>query len=52
MLYTKIVEDQDTLTVYAFKHDNLRCDFQIFYDKCGEEFEDWVGLPITTSASY
>ena len=49
MLYTKIVEDQNTLTVYAFKHDSVKCDFQIFYDECGKEFEDWVVLPVTTA---
>ena len=53
MLYTRMVSTTDDLIVYAFKHDELRCDFQIF---TGTDYKDnlksWLLEPVETSASY
>jgi hypothetical protein len=53
MLYMRIVSTTDDITVYAFKHDELRCDFQIFtgIDYKGN-LESWLLEPVETSASY
>ena len=52
MLYTRQIESEHGLTLYAFKHDEFRCDFQVFYGDCTEEFKAWIMLPIETAVSF
>lgn len=52
MMYVRTEHDDKQLTVFAFKHDELRCDFQIFYNDCSDAFKNWVEEPIETAASY
>lgn len=52
MLYVRTELDVDRLAVFAFKHDQYRCDFQIFYDDCGEEFKDWAERLVCTDDSF
>jgi len=53
MLYMRIVGNETGLTVYAFKHDEFRCDFQIFGEGTSPgELEKWLLLPVTTNVSY
>ena len=53
MLYMRIIGNDEGVTVFAFKHDEFRCDFQIFQmDSYKGDLEKWLLLPISTAASY
>jgi hypothetical protein len=52
LMYVRTQHDDDRLVVFAFKHDEFRCDFQIFYDDCSDEFKSWVEQPVITAASF
>jgi hypothetical protein len=53
MLYMRIIGNDEGVTVFAFKHDEFRCDFQIFQSDCYKgDLESWLLLPISTAASY
>lgn len=53
MLYMRIISTNDDMTIYAFKHDEFRCEMEIF---SGLEYkyklEEWLILPIDTAMSY
>lgn len=52
MLYLRMTLVDNNFKVYLFKHDEFRCDFQIFTGNCHKEIEEWLSLPISTAASY
>jgi hypothetical protein len=53
MLYMRVVSNNDGLIVYAFKHDEFRCDFQIFEGTTTPgALEKWLLLPVSTDVSY
>ena len=53
MLYLRVVSSKNNIKVYALKHDEFRCDFQIFQEESFKtEFEKWLSLPVETAASY
>ena len=53
MLYMRVISTNDDMTIYAFKHDEFRCEMEIF---SGLEYkyrlEEWLILPIDTAMSY
>jgi len=53
MLYMRIIGNDEGVTVFAFKHDEFRCDMEIFTgDNYTGNLEEWLLLPISTAASY
>lgn len=53
MLYMRIISIGDDITVYAFKHDEFRCDMEIFTgDNYTGNLEAWLLRPVTTDVSY
>jgi len=53
MLYMRIISIGTSITVYAFKHDEFRCDMEIFTgDNYTGNLEEWLLLPVSTAVSY
>lgn len=53
MLYMRILSVNDMMRVYAFKHDEFRCEFQIFDESSIKgDLESWLMLPVSTDVSY
>ena len=53
MLYMRIISTNDDMTLYAFKHDEFRCEMEIFSGlKYKSRLEEWLILPIDTAMSY
>lgn len=53
MLYMRVLASTTECIVYAFKHDEFRCDFQIFDAKSSkDDLEQWLLLPVSTDVSY
>lgn len=55
ILYIRLIltEGEGNMTIYAFKHDEFRCEMEIFNGfECKSRLADWLKLPVDTAVSY
>lgn len=53
MLYLRILGSDKGVKVFAFKHDEFRCELNIFDEDIQPgELEQWLLRPVNTAASY